>query len=105
MKKLPLWGGMAVGALIGLFTSIPDGVGLKIVMMSIGALAGAAVGAAISRTGERSHKMPFHKDSIPGVGFSPEERMRTYWRDKGKIYPMLGHPDPEGATRDPDQLL
>ncbi len=31
--------------------------------------------------------------------------MKTYWRDKGKIYPMPGHPDPEGATRDPDQLF
>ncbi|RZI40141.1 hypothetical protein EGT07_25140 [Herbaspirillum sp. HC18] len=105
MKKLPPWVGMAVGALIGLFTSIPDSVGLKIVMMSIGALAGTAVGAAISRIGERNHKMRLQQDSIPGVGFSPEERMRTYWRDKGKIYPMSGHPDPEGATRDPDQLF
>lgn len=105
MKKLPILGGIAVGALIGLFTSISDGMGLKIVMMFIGALAGTAVGTAISRTGERSHRMPFKKDSIPAVGFPPEERMTTYWRDKGKIYPMPGHPDPEGATRDPDQLL
>ncbi len=105
MKKLLIFGGMVTGSLVGLFTSLPDAVGLKIVMISIGALAGTAVGLAISRIGGRSHMTPLQKDPIPGVGFSPEERMRTYWRDKGKIYPMSGHPDPEGATRDPDQLL
>lgn len=105
MKKLPVLVGATVGAFIGLFTSISDGTGLKIVMMFFGALAGTAVGAAIWRTGKSSHKISFQRDSIPGVGFSPEEQLRTYWRDKGKIYPMSGHPDPDGATRDPDQLL
>lgn len=105
MKKLPVFVGMMLGALIGLLTSLPDGMGLKIIMMSLGALAGTAVGLAISRIGRRSHMTPLQKDPIPGVGFSPEERMRTYWRDKGTIYPMSGHPDPEGATGDPDQLL
>lgn len=105
MKKTPIFVGMTLGAIAGLFAAIPDGLGLKIVMMSIGAVAGTAVGGAISRIGERGRKIPLQKDSIPGVGLSSEDRMKTYWRDKGKIYPMPGHPDPEGATRDPDQLF
>jgi len=103
MKKSAMWIGIAIGALIGLFTSIPDGLGLKSVMMSIGGLVGVAVGSAISRLGGRIRNMPFRQDSTPGVGFSQDERMRTYWRDKGKIYPMSGHSDPEGVDRDPDQ--
>lgn len=105
MKKLPVLIGMTVGALIGLFATFSDGLGLKIIMMFFGSLAGMAIGAAISRTGRSGHKMFLQGGSIPGVGFSPEEQLRTYWRDKGKIYPMSGHPDPDGATRDPNQLL
>ena len=104
MKKFPILAGMALGAILGLMTSIPDSSGLKIVMMSIGALAGIAVGGAISRMLSKGPSMPLRKDSGSNIGFSPEERMSTYWRDKGKIYPMPGHPDPEGVTRDLDHL-
>jgi hypothetical protein len=105
MNKLPVFLGLAVGAVIGLTASITSGLGLKIVMTGFGALVGTAIGGAISQTGKGSHKLPIQQDSIPGMGFSPEERLRTYWRDKGKIYPMPGHPDPEGATRDPGQIF
>lgn len=105
MKKLVIAGGMLVGALIGLFATMSDGLGLKIVMMSIGAVIGFALGAGISQFGRRGEIPLAEEDSVSGIGFALDERMATYWRDKGKIYPMTGHPDPEGATRDPDDFL
>jgi hypothetical protein len=105
MKKLSIVIGAAFGAAIGLFTSIPDGLGLKIVMMSIGAVAGIAIGGAFSRIGSKEAQRPSRNDSVPPIGFPPEEQMNTYWRDNGKIYPMQGHPDPEGATRDLNKVV
>lgn len=105
MKKLPLWVGMAVGALIGLFTSIPDGVGLKIVMMSIGALAGAAVGGAIARIGKKGRALKSADDALAGLGVTPEDLARNYWRDKGRP-PLTSPLEPEHGHHqfDPDKL-
>ena len=101
MRKVALFVGPVLGAGVGLLTSLTDGIGLKIVMMLIGAVAGAAIGGAISRIGrKRNHESPVQRDSIPGVGFSSEDPMKNYWLDRGEIYPMPGHPDPEGARRD-----
>ncbi len=94
MRKITLLIAVIVGASLGLLASLADGMGLKIVMMSIGAIAGAAIGGALSRAGRK--KLP-PSESIPGMGSFSEEQMRNYWRDKGEIYPMPGHPDPEGA--------
>lgn len=89
--------GMALGAIVGLLSSLGDSTGLKIVMIAIGGIAGAAIGGALSRVGKRT---AHQRDSFPEIGFSPDDRMKTYWRDKGEIYPMPGHPDPEGARRE-----
>ena len=89
--------GILLGAIVGLLSSLADGTALKIVMMVIGAIAGGAIGGALSRIGNRT---ALHRNSIPEMGFSPDDRMKTYWRDKGEIYPMPGHPDPEGARRE-----
>ena len=99
MRTIALFIGLVLGACVGLLTSLSDGIGLKIVMMSIGAVTGAAIGGALSRTATRK---PVQRDSIPGMGSFSEEQMRNYWRDKGNIYPTPGHPDPEGARRDTD---
>ena len=93
-----------LGAGVGLLTSLTDGIGLKIVMMCIGAVAGLAVGGALSRIGKKDTGQPLRSDAIPGLGFSSEDQMRTYWRDKGKSHPMPGHPDPEGVRRDLDMM-
>lgn len=100
MRKLALFVGIILGAVLGLLTSLTDGIGLKIVMMSIGAVVGAAIGGALSKTGRR---VPIRPDSIPGMGSFSEEQMRNYWRDKGEIYPVPGHPDPEGARGEFDR--
>ena len=101
MRKLPLIIGIIIGAAVGLLTSITDGVGVRIVMMSIGAVVGAAIGGAFSKIKRRQ---PVRPDSIPGMGSFSEEQMRNYWRDKGEIYPAPGHPDPEGARGEFDRL-
>ena len=89
--------GMALGAIVGLLASLGDSSGLKIVMMAIGGTAGAAIGGALSRIGKRA---ALRRDSVPETDFPSHDRMRTFWRDKGEIYPMPGHPDPEGARRE-----
>jgi hypothetical protein len=104
VKKLPIFMGIVIGAFIGLFASISDGLGLQIVMTSVGALVGIAVGGAISRIGGKRNQTFSRKNSGSNIGFSSEDRMNTYWRDKGKIYPMQGHPDPEGTVHDFDQM-
>lgn len=101
MRKVALFVGLVLGAGVGLLTSLTDGIGLKIVMIAIGAVAGAAIGGAISHIGRGNHNLPVRRDSIQGMGLSPEDSMRNYWLDKGEPYPMPGHPDPEGARREP----
>lgn len=97
MRKLLLLIGMILGAAVGLFASLTGGIGVKIVMMSIGAVAGAAIGGALSRVGKRS---VLRHDANVESTFPAHDPALTYWRDKGEIYPMPGHPDPEAARRE-----
>lgn len=100
MKKLPVFVGMAIGAFGGLLTSIPDEWGLKVVMMSIGAVIGVAIGGAFCRTDKKSRLVMHEADDSYGLGTSPEDRMRNFWRDKGKAVPFSGSPDIEGTSHD-----
>lgn len=84
MRKLPIWGGSTVGALIGLFTSIPDSLGVKIGMMLIGALVGVAVGGAISQFGKNGRARHAGDNPLAGLGVTPGDLARNYWRDKGR---------------------
>lgn len=87
---------------MGLLTTLQDSVGLKIVMMLIGALAGAAIGGAIARIGTRPLRLD-EADQSYGQGTSPEDRVRNFWRDKGKLVPFSGPSDPEGDRHDFDR--
>lgn len=105
MKKLPLWVGMAVGSLIGLFTSILDSLGVKIGMMLIGALVGVAVGGAIAQFGKKGRTQKSDDDALAGLGVTPEDLARNYWRDKGRP-PLTSSLEPEHGHHqfDPDKL-
>lgn len=105
MKKTPIFVGMALGAIVGLFTAIPDGVGLKIVMMSIGALVGVAVGGAIARIGNKDRPPKFDDDTLAGLGVTPNDLMQNYWRDKGRL-PLSSPLEPEHGHHqfDPDHF-
>ena len=102
MRKLALFVGIILGAVFGLLISLTDGIGLKIVMMSIGAVAGAAIGGAIARIGNRRLPLEDVEESY-GLGTSPEDRGRNFWRDKGKLVPFSGPPDPQGTRHDFDR--
>ncbi len=100
VRKVALFVGLVLGAGAGALASLTDGFGLKIVMILLGALVGAAIAGGLSRIGTRQRANA--GDLSSDVAFSSNEQMRSYWRDKGNIYPMPGHPDPEGARRDSD---
>lgn len=105
MRKLPIWGGTTVGALIGLFTSIPDSLGVKIGMMLIGALVGVAVGGAISQFGKNDRARRTGGDTLAGLGVTPDDMAQNYWRDKGRP-PLTSELQPEHGRHqfDPDKL-
>lgn len=103
MKKIPLLIGMVAGAFIGLFASIHDGTGLKIVLMSIGVVTGGAIGNAFSRQGKKMEMALHEDDESFGQGISARDRMRNYWRDKGRVVRFMEPPDIGGTHRDFDQ--
>lgn len=82
MKKLPILVGIAVGGAFGLFSSIHDDAGLKIVMIFLGALTGLAIGGAFERIGESAQVWPFQNDALDGLGVTSEDIARNYWRDQ-----------------------
>jgi hypothetical protein len=102
MRKVALSAGLVLGAGIGLLASLTDSIGLKIVMMSIGAVAGAAIGGAIARIGSRRPPLE-DLDVSYGLGTSPDDRVRNFWRDKGKVVPFSGAPGPQGTRHDFDR--
>jgi len=105
MKKLPIFIGMAIGALVGLFTSIPDRWGVKIGMMLIGGLVGVVIGGAIAQIGKKSRLLKFDNDALGGLGVTPEDIAQNYWRDKGRP-PLTSLLEPEHGYHqfDPDKF-
>ncbi len=107
MKKTPIFVCVTLGASIGLFATIPEGIGLKVVMMSIGALVGTAFGGAIARMGEKGRHRSKHEDdddALAGLGVTPADLVQNYWRDKGRPPVQLSEtPELEGDHMfDPD---
>ena len=103
MKKFPIVVGMALGASVGLFTTISDGAGLKIVMMAIGIVAGAAIASAFARRSKMTGIALHEEDESFGQGISARDRLRNFWRDKGKTVRFMDPPDFGGTHRDFDQ--
>ena len=53
MRKAIFFGFIATGAVAGLFVAMNGDWGLRVVMMTIGAVIGAAIGGAVTRVGKR----------------------------------------------------
>lgn len=106
MKMAPILVGIAVGTLIGLFTAISDGIGLRIVMMSIGALAGIAVGGAMSAyIGKTDRALKSDDDALAGLGVTPGDLAWNDWRDKGRPpLSSLLQPEHRHHQFDPDKV-
>lgn len=104
MKKSAIFVCVALGAGIGLFATISEELGLKLVMMSIGAISGAAIGGAIARFGDtKGASLKRETDAFIGLGVEPEDLMHNYWRDKGRL-PLTDPLEPERGDHmfDPD---
>src|SRR5690348_995709 len=100
MRKRTIWVGMAAGAVIGLSATISDSLGLQIVMMSIGVIAGFAIGSAFSQQGKKI-QIPLQEDDESfGQGISARDRMRNFWRDKGRTVRFMEPPHIGGTPHD-----
>ena len=97
---------VAAGAGAGLIAAVEGDWGLRVVMMTIGTVAGAAIGGAVARVGKRPTKLrSVGLDDAYGLGTSAEDRDRNYWRDKGNP-PFMKPPsaEPDRHMFDPDRL-
>lgn len=101
MRKLAFLGFIALGALIGLLSAAKDDWATRAVMMGIGALFGAPIGAALANTGKKRPPMKWEKDEIPGMGVTSEDLAANYWRDKGHP-PLIKPPEVEPDARTHD---
>ena len=105
MQKVLLFIFVVVGAAVGLASAVTDHWGAKTVMMTIGAVAGAAIGGAISGIAARGKKPDLDSESLPGLGMTPTDLIDNYWRDNGRP-PLTSALEPEHGRHqfDPDKL-
>lgn len=87
----------------GLMSAWDDGLGLSIVMMSVGALFGGAIGGGLSQIGSGRRHLPLRaleeREPIPGgLGTSSRDLAANFWRDEGHM-PFMKPPRPEHGTR------
>ena len=97
---------VAAGAVAGSIAAMDGDWGLRVVMMTIGAVVGAAIGGAVTRVGKRRANLrPVGLGEPYGQGTSAEDRDRNYWRDKGNP-PLMKPPsaEPDRHMFDPDRL-
>ena len=71
---------IAMGACAGLLSSLDGGWGLRIVMTTLGAVAGIAIGGGVTRMGKGTRT---ESRAIPGLGTDSEDLAANYWRDGG----------------------
>ncbi len=103
MRKLVFLACIAIGGLAGLLVAAHDAWSVRAVMISIGCVAGAAIGGAIARrAGVRRQKVP----EVPfGMGSGPDARDLNYWRDEG--HPPFMRPsrsEPDQHMFDPERV-
>ena len=105
MRRLIFITFIVLGAAVGLFSALHDDWGVKIVMMTIGAVVGAVLGGALTITGRRSRSpQAYESDDAYGQGTTAKDLDRNYWRDKG--HPPFMKPsnaDPDHRMFDPDR--
>jgi hypothetical protein len=106
MRKFILPVFIAAGALIGLFSAAQDGWGTRMVMMGMGVMFAAPVGAVLAgRFGRHRKAVDWPMTSAPGDVTSPKALTENYWRDKG--HPPFMKPSdspPDRHQFDPERL-
>jgi len=93
MQKLIFIGFIVLGAALGLFSAMNESVGVQVVMAAVGAVAGVAIGGALSGVGRRRRAM----DVSPMADSREltEDRVSNYWLDHGRLTAAPGLPDPD----------
>lgn len=106
MQKLTFIIFVCLGALIGFISAAEDGWGTRIVMMAVGVLFGAPVGAALAKFGQkRRASLQWEDESCAAAAISPRSLATNYWRDKG--HPPFAKPpeaEPDKHMFEPDKL-
>lgn len=106
MRKTVFLTLVVIGAAVGLVSATGDDWGVKIVMLTVGAVAGAAIGGAVSGIAASGRKrLSREADVATGLGMQPDDLMNNYWRDKGRA-PLVSALEPEHGRHqfDPDKL-
>lgn len=106
MRKAVFHTLVVIGAAVGLASATADEWGVKLVMLTIGAVAGAAIGGAISRIARGVKMRPGRRGGVASdLGTTPNDLMDNYWRDKGRP-PLVSALEPEHGRHqfDPDKL-
>ncbi len=106
MRKAVFLTLVVIGAAVGLVSTTGDAWGVKIVMSTVGAVAGAAIGGAVSGIAASSSRRLSREAEVgTGLGMYPNDLMDNYWRDKGRP-PLVSALEPEHGRHqfDPDKL-
>lgn len=110
MRKIIFLFFLLLGVGVGLLSAWNDDWGLRIVMMTIGALFGGAIGGGLSQIGKR--KLAYWRllteeevEPILGEGSAGRESTANYWRDKGMPpYTRMPDAEPDKHMFDPDRV-
>ncbi|WP_418319578.1 hypothetical protein [Piscinibacter sakaiensis] len=101
---------LLIGVGCGLLATRDDDWGMRIVMMAIGAMAGSAIGGALSQIGKPLRRLPLATDEEAGpfpasLGTSSRDRAANFWRDEGHMPFMKPPPppQPDHGMFDPDK--
>ena len=106
MRKAVFLTLVVIGAAVGLVSATGDDWGVKIVMLTVGAIAGAAIGGAVSGIAANGRKRLSREVEVAtGLGMQPDDLMDNYWRDKGRP-PLVSALEAEHGRHqfDPDKL-
>ena len=96
MRKAIFIGFTMLGAALGLFSAMTESIGVQIVMSSVGAVAGAAIGGGLASIGRRLQRGRIQNDEEPtSLERAHEEQVKNYWLDRGRLTAAPGLPNPD----------
>lgn len=96
MRKAIFIGFTMLGAALGLFSAMTESIGVQIVMSSVGAVAGAAIGGGLASIRRRPQRGRIRNDEEPtSLERAQEEQVKNYWLDRGRLTAAPGLPNPD----------
>ena len=96
MRKTIFIGFIVLGAALGLFSAMTESIGLQIVMGSVGAVAGVAIGGGLAGIGRRRQQgRPRNDEEATDLERAQQEQVKNYWLDRGRLTAAPGLPNPD----------